>query len=130
MINTAAAQAKLKQVSNIGSGRASWREGWAQTLGDRSCGAMRGKEFCPKEKEIQRAEQGLRSPRLRRPIAATRARFQDFVASNRDQNLFSHFSEAGTAVLAVKQVEYGGHENPRLIITVDVPRDRFRDHHR
>jgi hypothetical protein len=102
-----------------GSGRASWREGRAQTLGDRSCGAMRGKEFCPKEKEIQRAEQGLRSSRLRRPIA-----------SNRDQNLLSHFGEAGTAVLAVKQVEYGGHENPRLIITVDVPRDRFRDHHR
>jgi hypothetical protein len=97
---------------------------------DRSCGAMRGKEFCPKEKEIQRAERGLRSSRLRRPIAATRARFQDFVAGNRDQNLLSHFGEAGTAVLAVKQVEYGGHENPRLIITVDVPRDRFWDHHR
>jgi hypothetical protein len=74
------------------------------TLGDRSCGAMRGKEFCPKEKEIQRAERRLRSLRLRRPIA-----------SNRDQNLLSHFGEAGTAVLAVKQVEYGGHENPRLI---------------
>ena len=78
---------------------------------DRSCGAMRGKEFCPKEKEIQRAEQGLRSSRQRRPIAATRVRFQH-------------------SVLAVKQVEYGGHENPRLIITVDVLRDRFRDHHR
>ena len=87
---------------------------------------MRGKEFCPKEKEIQRAEQGLHSSRQRRPIAATRVRFQDFVASNRDQNLLSHFGEAGTAVLAVKQVEYGGHEYPRLIITVDVPRDRFR----
>jgi len=30
----------------------------------------------------------------------------DFVASNRD-HLLSHFGEAGTAVLAVKQVEYG-----------------------
>ena len=70
----------------------------AAILGDRSCGAMRGKEFCPKEKEIQRAERGLRLSRLRRPIA-----------SNRDQNLLSHFGEAGTAVLAVKQVEYGGH---------------------
>ena len=26
---------------------------------DRSCGAMRGKEFCPKEKEIQRTERRL-----------------------------------------------------------------------
>ena len=90
-----------------GSGRASWREGWPQTLGDRSYCAMRGKEFCPKEKEIQRAKRGLRSSRQPRPIAATRVRF----ASNRGQNLLSHFGEAGTAVLAVKQVEYGGHEN-------------------
>jgi hypothetical protein len=30
----------------------------------------------------------------------------DFVTSNRD-HLLSHFGEAGTAVLAVKQVEYG-----------------------
>ena len=71
---------------------------------------MRGKEFCPKEKEIQRAEQGLHSSRQRRPIAATRVRFQDFVASNRDQNLLSHLGEAGTALLAVKQVDYGGHD--------------------
>ena len=80
---------------------------------DRSCGAMRGKEFCPKEKEIQRAEQGLRSSRLRRPIA-----------SNRDQNLLSHFGDAGTAVLAVKQVEYGHDQTLALNITVDV-----REHH-
>ena len=43
-------------------------------------------------------------------IAAIPMRFQDFVASNRDQKLLSHFGEAGTAVLAVKQVEYGGHD--------------------
>jgi hypothetical protein len=47
---------------------------------------------------------GLRSSRL---IAAIPVRFQNFVASNRGQNLLSHFGEAGTAILAVKQVEYG-----------------------
>jgi len=28
----------------------------------------------------------------------------------RDQKLFPHFGEAGTAVFAVKEVEYGGHD--------------------
>ena len=51
-------------------------------------------------------------------------RFQNFVASNRDKNLLSHFGEAGTAVLAVKQVEYGHDRTLALNITVDV-----REHH-
>jgi len=46
---------------------------------------------------------GLRSSRL---IAAIPVRFQNFVAGNRGQNLLSHFGEAGTTVLAVKQIEY------------------------
>ena len=37
---------------------------------------------------------------------------------NREQKLFPHFGEAGTAIFAVKQVEYIGHDrNPRLITT-------------
>jgi hypothetical protein len=64
---------------------------------------------------------GLRSSRL---IAAIPVRFQNFVASNRGQNLLSHFGEAGTAVLAVKQVEYGHDRTVALNITVDV-----REHH-
>ena len=42
--------------------------------------------------------------------ASIPVRFQDFVASNRDQRLLSHFDEAGTAVLAVKPLEYSGHD--------------------
>ena len=35
----------------------------------------------------------------------------DLVALSRDQKkLFSHFGEAGTAVFAVEEVEYGGHD--------------------
>jgi hypothetical protein len=35
----------------------------------------------------------------------------------RDQKLFPHFGEAGTAVFAVEEVEYGGHDRtPSLII--------------
>jgi len=43
-------------------------------------------------------------------IASIPVRFQEFVASNRDQRLLSHFDEAGTAVLAVKPLEYSGHD--------------------
>jgi hypothetical protein len=47
-------------------------------------------------------------------------RFQKFVALCTDQKLFPHFSEARAAILAVKQVEYGGHDRPRrLIIAVN-----------
>jgi uncharacterized membrane protein YjfL (UPF0719 family) len=43
-------------------------------------------------------------------IAGIPMRFQHSVASNPYQKLFPHFGEAGTAVFAVKQVEYGGHD--------------------
>jgi hypothetical protein len=43
-------------------------------------------------------------------IAGIPIRFWDFIACNRDQKLFAHFGEAGTAIFAVKQVEYGGHD--------------------
>ena len=36
-------------------------------------------------------------------------RFWDLMARSRDQKLFPHFGEAGTAVFAVEEVEYGGH---------------------
>ena len=35
---------------------------------------------------------------------------RDFVAGNREQKLFPHFGEAGTAIFAVEEVEYGGHD--------------------
>jgi hypothetical protein len=46
-------------------------------------------------------------------------RFWDLMALSRDQmKLFPHFGEAGTAVFAIEEVEYGGHDRtPRLIIT-------------
>jgi hypothetical protein len=43
-------------------------------------------------------------------IACIPMPFQHFVASNLYQKLFPHFGETGTAVFAVKQVEYGGHD--------------------
>jgi hypothetical protein len=62
-----------------------------------------------------------------RPIVASEAagmadiaiRFWDLMALSRDQmKLFPHFGEAGTAVFAIEEVEYGGHDRtPRLIIT-------------
>jgi hypothetical protein len=47
-------------------------------------------------------------------IADIAIRFWDHMALSRDQKkLFPHFGEAGTAVFAVKEVEYGGHDrNP------------------
>jgi hypothetical protein len=46
-------------------------------------------------------------------------RFWDLMALSRGQKkLFPHFGEPGTAVFAVEEVEYGGHDRtPRLIIT-------------
>ena len=32
----------------------------------------------------------------------------------RDQKLFPHFGEAGTALFAVEEVEYGGHDQTSL----------------
>jgi hypothetical protein len=43
-------------------------------------------------------------------IADIAMRFRDHMALSRYQKkLFPHFGEAGTAVFAVKEVEYGGH---------------------
>jgi hypothetical protein len=33
-----------------------------------------------------------------------------FIVGSREQKLFPHFGEAGTAIFAVKQVEYSGHD--------------------
>jgi hypothetical protein len=41
-------------------------------------------------------------------------RFWDLMPLRRDQKLFPHFGEAGTAVFAVKEVEYGGHDPTSL----------------
>jgi len=37
-------------------------------------------------------------------------RFWSFTVLGRDQKLFPHFGETGKAILAVKQVKYGGHD--------------------
>jgi hypothetical protein len=37
-------------------------------------------------------------------------RFWDFMALAPDEKLLPHFGEAGTAIFAVEQVEYGGHD--------------------
>src|SRR5262249_24859343 len=43
-------------------------------------------------------------------IAGIPIRSWDFIASSRQKKLFPHFGEAGTAIFAVKQVEYSGHD--------------------
>ena len=43
-------------------------------------------------------------------------RFWDLMALSRDQKkLFPHFCEAGTAVFAVEEVEYGGHDRTPVV---------------
>jgi hypothetical protein len=37
-------------------------------------------------------------------------RFWNFTVLSRDQKLFPHFGETGTAIFAVKKVKYGGHD--------------------
>jgi hypothetical protein len=37
-------------------------------------------------------------------------RFWEFAPLRRDQKLLPHFGEAGTAVFAVEEVKYGGHD--------------------
>jgi hypothetical protein len=37
-------------------------------------------------------------------------RFRDLMPVGRDQKLFPHLGEAGTAVFAVQEIEYGGHD--------------------
>jgi hypothetical protein len=41
-------------------------------------------------------------------------RVWNFTALGRDQKLFPHFGETGTAIFAVKQVKYGGHDRTPL----------------
>jgi len=41
-------------------------------------------------------------------------RFWDLMPLRRDQKLSPHFGEAGTAVIAVKEVEYGRHDPTSL----------------
>jgi len=49
-------------------------------------------------------------------------RLWDLRSFTRDQKLFPHFSEAGAAVFAIEQVEYGGHGCPRrLKMIVEFP---------
>ncbi|MDA9434526.1 hypothetical protein XH88_22515 [Bradyrhizobium sp. CCBAU 51627] len=39
-------------------------------------------------------------------------RVRSFSALRCDQKLFSHFSEAGTAIFTIEQFQYGGHAHP------------------
>ena len=41
-------------------------------------------------------------------------RFCDLMPLRRDQKFFSHFGEAGTAVFAIEEVEYGRHDPTSL----------------
>ena len=43
--------------------------------------------------------------------------FGKFLALGPDQKLFPHFCKARTAIFAVKQVEYGGHDRTSLFFT-------------
>ncbi|TMJ52354.1 MAG: hypothetical protein E6G85_11730 [Alphaproteobacteria bacterium] len=43
-------------------------------------------------------------------MAGIATRLRGFIARRPDQELFPHFSEAGTAIFVVQQVEYGGHD--------------------
>ena len=43
-------------------------------------------------------------------ILCVAKRFWDLMPLRRDQKLFPHLGEAGTAVFAVQEVEYGGHD--------------------
>ena len=48
--------------------------------------------------------------RIRANILCIAKRFWDLMPLRRDQKLFPHFGEAGTAVFAVQEVEYGRHD--------------------
>jgi hypothetical protein len=48
--------------------------------------------------------------RMRANILCIAKRFWDLMPLWRDQKLFPHLGEAGTAVFAVQEVEYGGHD--------------------
>ena len=48
--------------------------------------------------------------RTRANILCIAKRFCDLMPLMRDQKLFPHLGETGTAVFAVQEVEYGGHD--------------------
>jgi hypothetical protein len=48
--------------------------------------------------------------RMRANILCIAKRFWDLMPLRRDQKLCPHLGEAGTAVFAVQEVEYGGHD--------------------
>ena len=57
---------------------------------------------------------------MRANILCIAKRFWDLMPLRRDQKLFPHLGEAGTAVFAVQEVEYGGHDLTSLF---DLHRD-------
>ena len=58
--------------------------------------------------------------RMRANILCIAKRFWDLMPLRRDQKLFPHLGEAGTAEFAVQEVEYGGHDLTSLF---DLHRD-------
>jgi hypothetical protein len=58
-----------------------------------------------------RVDGAMESPTSGANMADIAIRFWDLTALSRDQKkLFPHFGEAGTAVFAIEEVEYGGHD--------------------
>jgi hypothetical protein len=55
---------------------------------------------------VQAATPSIRAGR----ITSIPIRCRDFIVVGREQKLLPHFGEAGTAIFAVNQVEYGGHD--------------------
>ena len=65
--------------------------------------------------------------RIRANILCIAKRFWDLMPLRRDQKLFPHLGEAGTAVFAVQEVEYGGHDlTSCLICTISSKLSFFR----
>jgi hypothetical protein len=54
--------------------------------------------------------------RIRANILCIAKRFWDLMPLRRDQKLFPHLGEAGTAVFAVQEVEYHRHDLTRCLI--------------
>jgi hypothetical protein len=48
-------------------------------------------------------------------LANIAIRFRKLLALDRNQKLLPHFGEAGTAVFAVKEIEYGWHHRPPVV---------------
>ena len=43
----------------------------------------------------------------------------------REQELFPHFGEAGSAIFLIQEIEYGGHNHPRRFIDITHPAHRI-----